>query len=172
MTPSSNSLSTRSIANASSINLCTNEDILVAAAVAPRSDSSSDHGDEPTYITSLIYNEDQQIPFFDISDLFSYPDQVTFKNVDKIVASRSMPIFLDQGNYIEALTYTSNEAINAELPTSELGLAENNLETRSDGYLNVSSQQQVLQTAGDMEREHSHAVVNYHFDSEGYLLNI
>ena len=101
----------------SSINLqCTDTEPTAAAA---QNNSSSD--DEPTrqpYITSLIYAEDQQIPLSEYDDFFNQPasindqEQVTAKNM--IVASRSMPISLDQSGYIDPLAYTSNEVIDTE----------------------------------------------------------
>ena len=128
----------------SGINLCTDTEPTAAAA---QNNSSSD--DEPTrqpYITSLIYAEDQQIPLSEYDDFFIQPasindqEQVTAKNM--IVASRSMPISLDQSDYIEPLAYTSNEVIDTDLEHGRFSpteLASSKVEARSDGYLDMSA---------------------------------
>ena len=133
------------------------------------------------YITSLAYDENQPMPIIDLSEyehLFSQPSTSTTnlaQSTSKMVASHSVPIFLDQlqNDYIQALAYSSSEAINAEssMPSpTELALAHSSAEVQSDGCLHVSSQQQPMtgQTlGGEMSSPHDE---NYQVNSEGYVL--
>ena len=170
MTPTRNFPSAGSSFN--SLNLCTESVV--------QNDTFSEHEQaNGPYITSLVYNENQPMPIIDLSEyehLFSQPStSITnqAENTNKMVASCSAPIFLDelQNDYIVALAYSSSEAINAEnrqLSPTELALAGSSEKVQSDGYLDVSSQQQpkASQTGGETSSDHD---VNYKLNSEGYV---
>ena len=172
MTPRRNSLSTPS-SSLNSLNLCT------TSVIQNDIPSEPEQANVP-YITSLAYDENQPMPIIDLSEyehLFSQPSTSTTnlaQSTSKMVASHSVPIFLDQlqNDYIEALAYSSSEAINAEnrkLSPTELAVAHSSSEVQSDGYLDVSSKQQpkARQTlGGEMNSDHD---VNYQRNSEGYV---
>ena len=174
MTPMRNSLSSHS-SSLKSLNLHT-------ASVNQNDTFSEPERANLPYVTSLAYDENQPMPIIDLSEydhLFSQPSTSTTnlaQSTSKMVASHSVPIFLDQlqNDYIEALVYNSSEAINTEnripYPT-ELALAHSSSEILSNGCLDVSSEQQLeaRQTLGsEMRSDHN---VNYQVNNEGYVLH-